>query len=145
MEFSYAEDELKATARKVLDFAGSNNIFCFYGEMGAGKTTLIKAICQELGVEDAMSSPSFSIINEYLLADGGPVYHFDFYRIKDELEALHIGVEEYFYSGRTCLIEWPEKLPSLIPEDLLKININLVDESSRGINLQVVKSGKNSS
>jgi tRNA threonylcarbamoyladenosine biosynthesis protein TsaE len=132
---SYTEADLKEVAKALLDQAGEKLIWCFYGEMGAGKTTLIKAICQELGVLDAMSSPTFSIVNEYLDDMGASIYHFDFYRLKEENEALDIGIEDYFYSDSYCFIEWPEKIPSLIPEGHLKININLVDEKTRSINL----------
>ena len=132
-------------AKRLLDSIKNSKVACFYGQMGAGKTTLIKSICLQLGVIDAMSSPSFSIINEYLTERDEPIYHFDFYRIEDEQEALNVGVEEYFYSGSICLIEWPEKIPALIPEEHLKININLVDERRREIDLQVLKSGENSS
>ena len=103
--------------------------------MGAGKTTLIKAICDQLGVQDAMSSPTFSIVNEYSDKENESVYHFDFYRIKDEDEAREIGAEEYFYSGNYCFIEWPEKVAGLLPDDRVEIIINLVDSDRRKIKL----------
>ncbi len=131
----YTEQDLSEVAKTLLAEAGDKTVWCFYGEMGAGKTTLIKEICLQLGVLDAMSSPTFSIVNEYLDDMGESVYHFDFYRLKEENEALDIGIEDYFYSECYCFIEWPEKIPGLIPEGHLKININLVDEKTRSINL----------
>ena len=131
----YTEADLSDVAKALIAQAGDKRIWCFYGEMGAGKTTLIKEICLELGVLDAMSSPTFSIVNEYLNDLGESIYHFDFYRLKEENEALDIGIEDYFYSESYCFIEWPEKIPNLIPEAHLKININLVDEKTRSINL----------
>lgn len=131
----YKEADLRTIAKSLLEVAGSRKIWCFYGEMGAGKTTLIKEICVQLGVLDAMSSPTFSIVNEYLDDTGESIYHFDFYRLKEETEALDIGIEDYFYSDSYCFIEWPEKIPSLIPESHLKISINLVDEKTRSITL----------
>lgn len=116
----HALDELPGAAAKLIDFAGDERIFLFYGEMGVGKTTFIKTLCRELGVEDTVSSPTFSIVNEYDVKPS-PVYHFDFYRLKKESEALDLGYEDYFYSGSYCFIEWPEKIPNLIPPHYLKI------------------------
>lgn len=131
----YTESDLPEVAKVLLQQAGNKNIWCFHGEMGTGKTTLIKEICKQLGVLDAMSSPTFSIVNEYIDDAGESIYHFDFYRLKAENEALDIGIEDYFYSDSYCFIEWPEKIPSLLPEGHLKININLVDEKNRSITL----------
>lgn len=127
--------ELPEVAKTLIAQSGTHKVWCFYGEMGAGKTTLIKEICQQLGVIDVMSSPSFSIVNEYMDDMGDSIYHFDFYRLKQESEALDIGIEDYFYSDSYCFIEWPEKIPNLIPEAHLKISINLVGENTRSINL----------
>src|SRR5690606_3148186 len=113
--------------------AGDCRVWLFYGEMGSGKTTLIKALCAQLGVRDGMSSPTFSIVNEYLAADGRKVYHFDYYRIKSEAEAYDIGSEEYFYSGDMCFIEWPEKIPSLIPADRAEVHITVDNQDNRTI------------
>lgn len=126
--------ELPSCARKLLDFAGGRRIFLFYGEMGAGKTTFIQAICMQLGVRGAVSSPTFALVNEYSSREG-PVYHFDFYRLKNEEEAFDIGVEEYFDSGHYCLVEWPEKIPGLLPEKYLAIEIEAY-ENSRKIKLR---------
>ena len=98
-----------------------------YGELGSGKTTLIKAICEELGVKQAISSPTFSIVNEYLSSSGKKIYHFDFYRINNISEAYDMGYEEYFYSDAYCFIEWPEKIAELLPDDVLKVNISVKD------------------
>ena len=128
--------ELGAIARELLDTGSGEKIWIFEGELGAGKTTLIKALCRALGVVDTVSSPSFSLINEYRTAAGATVYHFDFYRIKNEMEAVDIGADEYFYSGDQCFVEWPSKIPSLIPGKYLKITINLVSENQRKITLE---------
>ena len=120
--------ELERASTSLLELINDNNIVCFYGEMGVGKTTFIKEICKKLGVEDVVSSPTFSIINEYLTENDKSVYHFDFYRIEKEEEAFDIGYEEYFYQGNLCLIEWPEKISSIIPENIMKVQITRSDE-----------------
>ena len=102
--------QLPTIANEIISFAGSSRIFLFYGEMGAGKTTLIKSLCESLGVTEPVTSPTFSIVNEYIGASQ-KVYHFDFYRLKNQTEALDMGYEEYFYSDAWCFIEWPEKIP----------------------------------
>lgn len=113
---------------QLINTTSNVNCLAFYGEMGAGKTTLIKSICKELGVDDTTSSPTFSIINEYVTNSGRSIFHFDFYRINDESEAYDFGYEEYFYSGKLCLIEWPEKIENLLPVPHYKVKI-MVDES----------------
>ena len=113
---------LPEAAAELLICSGDRRVFLFYGEMGTGKTTLIKAICQQLGVTDATSSPTFSIVNEYASPQGA-VYHFDFYRIKSEQEALDLGYEEYFYSGNYCFVEWPERIASLLPPNTVSIQM----------------------
>lgn len=128
--------ELGAIAGEMLDVAKDYKVWLFEGSLGAGKTTLVKALCRALGVLDTVSSPSFSLINEYATAKGEAVYHFDFYRVATEMEAVDIGADEYFYSGNLCFIEWPSKIPSLIPDRYLKITINLVSENHRKITLQ---------
>jgi tRNA threonylcarbamoyladenosine biosynthesis protein TsaE len=128
-------NDLSRVSREIIRFAAEKKIWLFEGEMGAGKTTLIKALCQELGVADHVSSPTYSLINEYLDESGKLIYHFDFYRIKDQSEAIDIGSEEYFYSGNICFIEWPSMIPDLLPEKYLKISIEVVSPTRRNIQL----------
>jgi tRNA threonylcarbamoyladenosine biosynthesis protein TsaE len=127
--------QLPSVAQQVISFAGDLKIWAFEGEMGAGKTTLIKAICDILEVEDNVSSPTFSIVNEYWSAKEKSIYHFDFYRLKDESEALDIGIEEYFDSGNYCFLEWPSKIENLLPKPLLKIQIT-IEGNQRVIHLK---------
>lgn len=134
MQFNFSIEDITAVASQVLTAASSQKIFLFYGEMGVGKTTLIKALCQELGVTGSTSSPTFSIVNEYA-AKQGAVYHFDFYRLKNQTEALDMGYEEYFYSGDYCFIEWPEKIPDLLPLNYIEIHITAQTDGSREITL----------
>ena len=124
-------ENLAAAAREFVDEMGENRVFAFYGKMGAGKTTFIKAICEALGVEDVVTSPTFAIVNEYADASGSPVYHFDFYRIKNLKEAYDIGCEEYFYSGYPCFIEWPELVEELLPENVVTVRIEVQGDESR--------------
>jgi tRNA threonylcarbamoyladenosine biosynthesis protein TsaE len=130
-----SEKELDKAAQEIVDFARHKSIWLFYGDMGAGKTTLIKAIAQVFGVEDMVQSPTFSIVNEYRNLNDIIIYHFDFYSIKNQTEALDVGVDEYFDSGEYCFVEWPQKVFSLIPKQHLKIDINIVSETTREINL----------
>lgn len=123
-------NELNSVAKALFSFAGEEKIFIFEGEMGAGKTTFIKAFCEELGVTDVVSSPTFSIVNEYG-AGSQTIYHFDFYRIKNLQEAYDIGYEEYFYSGNICLIEWPELVAELLPESYIKVEITALSPEQR--------------
>ncbi|WP_442589616.1 tRNA (adenosine(37)-N6)-threonylcarbamoyltransferase complex ATPase subunit type 1 TsaE [Pedobacter sp. AW31-3R] len=113
---------LGSAAQALLNFSGPERIIVFRGDMGAGKTTFIKVLCQELGVKDVVTSPTFSIVNEYT-AGGQTIYHFDFYRIKDIREAYDIGYEEYFYSGDFCFIEWPERIEELLPAHYITVTI----------------------
>lgn len=125
--------ELGALAQQLLTFANGNKFFVFEGEMAAGKTTFIKAFCEALGVEDVVSSPTFSIVNEYKGKEG-LIYHFDFYRLKNLQEAYDIGYEDYFYGDATCLIEWPSKVEELLPEEYIKVEITITGETSRTFN-----------
>ena len=124
---------LAAAAQKFVDEMGKNRVFAFYGKMGAGKTTFIKSICEALGVEDVVTSPTFAIVNEYVDGNGEPVYHFDFYRIKNLREACDIGCEEYFYSGYPCFIEWPELVEELLPEDTISVHMEVLENEARRI------------
>lgn len=128
-------NDLAAAARKFVDEMGENRVFAFYGKMGAGKTTFIKAICEAMGVEDVVTSPTFAIVNEYATACGGTIYHFDFYRIKNLREACDIGCEEYFYSGCPCFIEWPELVEELLPEDTVKVTIEVSENGTRTVSV----------
>ena len=128
-------DDLGAAIKAILEVGQQADIRLFIGQMGAGKTTLIKAICEELQVLDEVSSPTFSIVNEYLTADDKTLYHFDFYRLEEEEEAYNIGVEEYFYSGNICMIEWPERVEGLLPDEFLRIDISENADQSRTIKL----------
>ena len=126
-------EDLDRAAGEFLQQIGENRLVAFYAPMGAGKTTFITALCKHLGVEDAVCSPPFTIVNEYLSATGDPVYHFDFYRITKPSEALDIGLEDYLYSGSLCLMEWPENVEDLLPEETLKVQISVRPDQSRCI------------
>lgn len=130
-------DEIDSVAREIVNYAQNVKIWLFEGEMGAGKTTLIKAVCRCFNVGDTVNSPTFSIVNEYRNPQKDVFYHFDFYRIKDENEALDIGVDEYFDSGSFCFIEWPSKIENLLPEEVLKIDISIGDNDLRVIELSL--------
>ena len=119
-----SEEELPLVAKELIDSCPNARIFAFYGGMGAGKTTFIKAICQELGVTDIVQSPTFSIINEYKTKRGESIFHFDFYRIKNTVEVYDIGYEDYLYSGSYCFMEWPELVESLMPEEVVRVYIS---------------------
>ena len=123
--------EINNAARKFIEQIGGNTVFALYGAMGAGKTTFIKAVCEELGVEETITSPTFAIVNEYKDGDGDSIYHFDFYRINKLEEAFDFGYEDYFYSGSLCFIEWPELVESILPENSVRIRISETADGSR--------------
>lgn len=129
--------ELARISQQILTFAGDEKIFMFYGEMGAGKTTLINSLCRCLGTKDKTSSPTFSIVNEYALMEGS-IFHFDFYRLKNQTEALDFGYEDYFYSGNYCFVEWPEKIPDLWPDSFIEIKIEVLAGDKRVFELERV-------
>lgn len=125
--------ELEAAAQQFIKHIDNHKVFALYGEMGVGKTTFVKAVCQAMGVEENITSPTFAIVNEYKSGSGEPIFHFDFYRIENLEEAYDFGYEDYFYSGNICLIEWPELIEPLLPEDCVKIRITEHDNGSRVI------------
>jgi tRNA threonylcarbamoyladenosine biosynthesis protein TsaE len=129
------QSQIKEVAKEISNELSASKFACFYGEMGSGKTTLIKKICEELGVKDEVSSPTFSLVNEYHSEDGKIIYHFDFYRIKDISEVYDIGFEEYFYSGNIVLVEWPELVEELLPEKFTKVEIELNGNDSRNYSI----------
>ena len=125
MKILATENELEKVSKTIIGFIKEYQIIAFRGDLGAGKTTLIKNMCNLLGVKDNVSSPTFSIVNEYESDDERKVFHFDFYRLESEEEAFDIGVEDYFYGGNLCLIEWPSKIENLLPEKRLEIHISI--------------------
>lgn len=134
---SNSPNDLSVLAEKLIADFGTTKVIVFAGEMGVGKTTLIKQICKQLGVEEATTSPTFSIVNEYLTNTNQSIYHFDFYRIDDETEVFDLGYEDYFYGGAYCFIEWPEKIPNLLPETFVKVTIELDEQNNRLISVEV--------
>ena len=124
-------DDIPKSAEKFLNSIGNDSVFAFYGDMGAGKTTFIKAVCEELGVRETVSSPTFAIINEYTAANGAPIYHFDFYRIRKLEEVYDFGYEEYFYSGELCFIEWPELIEEVLPDNVTRVVITEQEDGIR--------------
>ncbi len=125
-------EHIREAAREFINQIGDHRVFAFYGKMGAGKTTFVKAICEELGVEDVITSPTFAIINEYSLS-GDRLYHFDFYRIKKLEEVYDMGYEDYFYSGALCFIEWPELIEEVLPDDAVRVHIEEQPDGSRRV------------
>ena len=134
MKKIYTLFEVDQIAREIIELI-SGKVVLFYGQMGVGKTTLIKEICKSLHTQDIISSPTFSLVNEYRTQNDEPIYHFDFYRIESEEEALDIGVEDYFYSGDWCLIEWPNNIENLLPLDAVEIHLSYAAEGKRSIQL----------
>ena len=129
-------DGIAGAAREFVEQIGTNRVFAFYGNMGAGKTTFIKAVCEHLGVKDAVTSPTFAIVNEYE-SDMGAIYHFDFYRIKNLGEVMDLGFEDYAYSGNLCLMEWPELIEELLPENTVNVNISETPGGGRTVILDI--------
>jgi len=130
MEIIFSLDEINDVAKKILS-ENPKNVILFYGNMGVGKTTLIKSLAKELGVDQVTSSPTFSLVNEYQINESQYIYHFDVYRLKNETEALDMGIDEYLYSGNWCFIEWAENIPNLIPDEHSIIKIDLLPDGKR--------------
>ncbi len=131
MEVNFSLDKIQDIAVKLLAETTAYKIFAFHGDMGAGKTTFIHALCEAMHITDVVTSPTFSIINQYKTNSGQSVYHMDLYRIKDENEAINAGVEDCLYSGNTCLVEWPEKAAGIFPDNTLHIYISSIDDNTR--------------
>lgn len=134
MEWQFTLDTINETARQLWQYANGRKVLAFYGQMGAGKTTFIHALCDEKKVQSTVGSPTFSIINQYA-SPQGTIYHIDLYRLKDEEEAVRAGVEDSLYSGDICLVEWPERAAALLPEDTLHLHIRALDASTRVISI----------
>ncbi len=137
MDVSFSLETIKEAAEKMLEAIGDRKVVAMHGEMGAGKTTFVHAVCDVLGIKDPVSSPTFSIINEYRTASGIPVYHLDLYRLKDEEEAISAGVEDCLYSGRLCLVEWPEIAPALFPDDTVHCYISITGNNQRSLRINL--------
>lgn len=134
MNYTFSIDNIHDAAKTFINNMGTGKVFAFYGKMGAGKTTFIKAVCEELGVTDVITSPTFAIVNEYRSDTTGElIYHFDFYRIKKLEEVYDMGYEDYFYSGALCFLEWPELIEELLPGDAVKVTISETDNGDRMI------------
>ena len=140
MEIKFTSlDNIREAAKQFIAAMEDNTVFAFYGKMGAGKTTFIKAICEELGVTDVINSPTFAIVNEYRSDETGElIYHFDFYRIKKLDEVYDMGYEDYFYSGALCFIEWPELVEEVLPGDAVKVTIEEVEDGTRSVRLESI-------
>lgn len=131
MEIIYEKEEIKTAAQQFLDAVEGYKVLCFSGGLGAGKTTFISAICDKLGITETVSSPTYSIIQEYRSVQGESIFHLDLYRLKDEEEAINSGVEDVLYSGDICLVEWPEKVPEVIPEKSVFVQIETLNSTER--------------
>lgn len=127
--------DIECVARQFVEEQSDGRVFAFYGQMGAGKTTFIAAVCKALGIEEPVNSPTFAIVNEYVADNGETVYHFDCYRLNTLRDALNIGIEEYFASGNICFIEWAENIEELLPVDTVRVNIVVEDDGSREVSV----------
>lgn len=133
MTITFQEENIQQAAAQFVQAMHGATVFAFYGKMGAGKTTFIKALCRELGVADTVNSPTFAIVNEYEDGQGEPIYHFDFYRIKRLNEAYDMGCDEYFYSGHPCFVEWPELIEDILPQEAVRVDISELPDGSRQV------------
>lgn len=130
-------EDINSVAKQFIELVGDRRVFAMYGAMGVGKTTFVKAVCEELGVDDTINSPTFAIVNEYRTPEDKVVYHFDFYRIEDVKEAYDFGYEDYFYSKAMCFIEWPERIESILPSDVVNLNFTEEEDGRRIIHVQM--------
>ncbi len=130
-------EDLERVAKELIGFSGKHRVYAIYGEMGSGKTTFIKAVGKVVGVKDTMSSPTFALVNEYALNEGGRLVHFDFYRIASEREAAALGVDEYFESGDYCFVEWPERIPNLLPENHVDVHLTVQADDQRQVEISI--------
>jgi tRNA threonylcarbamoyladenosine biosynthesis protein TsaE len=137
MDLIFKLENIQETAASFLAAVNINSIFAFHCEMGAGKTTFIHAFCEAIGVRETISSPTFSIINQYSTIQGKTIYHMDLYRLKDETEAVNAGVEDCLYSGNTCLVEWPEKAPGIFPDNTAHVTITMLDTNTRKLSINL--------
>jgi tRNA threonylcarbamoyladenosine biosynthesis protein TsaE len=140
VDLIFTKEQLTTAANQFLQIAGNAKIFAFHGEMGAGKTTFIHALCDVKGVKDVVGSPTFSIINEYEYDCDGTkrlLFHIDLYRIKDEAEAIQAGVEDCLYSGQICFVEWPDKAPGIFPSDTMHLNLSVIDSQTRRLSIGI--------
>ena len=133
MAVNFTLEQIRQTAAKLVENSKNYKVIAFHGEMGVGKTTFIHALCEAMGVLDVITSPTFSIINQYQTNDGQTIYHIDLYRIKDENEAINAGIEDCLYSGNICLVEWPEKAAGIFPDETLHVTITSVDDNTRNL------------
>ncbi len=137
MELIFELEDIGRAVNAILQETVGNPVIALKGEMGSGKTTLIHAICKAMGVKDTVSSPTYSIINQYADQKSQPVYHMDIYRLKDELEAIHAGVEDCLYSGHTCFVEWPEKIAALLPPSTLFLSLAFINTNARKLQIKM--------
>ncbi|HMO62106.1 MAG TPA: tRNA (adenosine(37)-N6)-threonylcarbamoyltransferase complex ATPase subunit type 1 TsaE [Ferruginibacter sp.] len=137
MDLNFALDEIQQAAEKILKAAAGKKVFALHGEMGAGKTTLVHALCNVLGVKDLVNSPTYSIINEYTAANNQPVYHLDLYRLSNEQEAFYAGVEDCLYSGNYCFAEWPEKAPGIFPPGTIQLTLTATGDNTRKLEFKL--------
>ncbi len=135
MDAVFSLTEINTVARQLWEATGAGKVLAFYGPMGAGKTTLIHALCDQIGVTDPVSSPTFSLINEYDSPEG-TIYHMDLYRLNSETDAIRAGIEDALFSGATCLVEWPEKIPGLLPETTISVQLSLAAEGKRRLQIR---------
>lgn len=137
MEVNFTLEQILQTALQLLSVSADHQVYAIHGDMGAGKTTFVHALCEAMGITDVVTSPTFSIINQYRSLSGQTVYHMDLYRIKDENEAINAGVEDCLYSGNTCFVEWPENAAGIFPDDTLHITITSVDDNTRKLKINL--------